>query len=120
MLLMKTLSPDTSPEVEQIMIEGYRKMSAARELQIMRDLLTSSRRQTLPRYGGGFQVCRLVGSRFFASESSPAPLRACPALLFYSFRAISISMDHQPAFRAFIDPRRQRDSVSMATSRAIL
>src|SRR5947209_4864592 len=47
------------------------------------------------RYGGGFQVCRLVGSRFFASESSPAPLRACPALLFYSFRAISITMDHQ-------------------------
>src|SRR5262249_16709985 len=38
-----------------------------------------------PPYGGGFQVCRLVGSRFFASDSSPAPLRACPALLFYSF-----------------------------------
>jgi hypothetical protein len=43
--------------------------------------LTSSRRQTPARYGGGFQVCRLVGSRFIASESSLAPLRACPALL---------------------------------------
>jgi hypothetical protein len=82
--------------------------------------LTSSRRQTLARYGGGFQVCRLVGSRFFASESSPAPLRACPALLFYSFRSIPISMDHQPAFRALIDPRRQPDLVSMAASRAFL
>lgn len=25
---MKTLSPDTSPEVERVMIEGYRKMPA--------------------------------------------------------------------------------------------
>jgi hypothetical protein len=30
---MKTLSPDTSPEVERIMIEGYRKMSAWKKLQ---------------------------------------------------------------------------------------
>jgi hypothetical protein len=29
-------------------------------------------------------------------------------------------MYHQPAFRALIDPRRQRDTVSMAASRAIL
>src|SRR5215468_6046094 len=40
--LMKTLSPDTSPEVEQIMIEGYRKMSAARKLQIMQDLINAA------------------------------------------------------------------------------
>jgi len=32
---MKTLSPDTSPEVERVMIEGYRKMSAAKKLQIL-------------------------------------------------------------------------------------
>jgi hypothetical protein len=83
-------------------------------------VLTSSHRQTPTRYGGGFQVCRLVGSRFFASDSSPAPLRSCPPLLFYSFRAISITMDHQPALRTTIDPRRQRDLVSMAASRAIL
>ena len=30
---MKTLSPDTSPEVERIMIEGYRKMPAWKKLQ---------------------------------------------------------------------------------------
>src|SRR5262245_2301022 len=41
--------------------------------------LTSSRRQTLSRYGGGFQVGRLVGSRFFAGDSSPNPRRNCPA-----------------------------------------
>jgi hypothetical protein len=29
-------------------------------------------------------------------------------------------MDHQPAFRAAIDPHRQRDTVSMAASRAFL
>ena len=39
---MKTLSPDTSPEVEQIMIEGYRKMSAARKLQTMQDLINAA------------------------------------------------------------------------------
>jgi hypothetical protein len=39
---MKTLSPDTSPEVERIMIEGYRKMSAARKLQIMQDLINAA------------------------------------------------------------------------------
>jgi len=39
---MKTLSPDTSPEVERIMIEGYRKMSAARKLQIMQDLINTA------------------------------------------------------------------------------
>ena len=30
---MKTLSSDTSPEVERIMIEGYRKMSAWKKLK---------------------------------------------------------------------------------------
>jgi len=40
--LMKTLSPDTSPEVERIMIEGYRKMSAARKLEIMQDLINAA------------------------------------------------------------------------------
>jgi hypothetical protein len=30
---MKTLSPDTSPEVERIMIEGYRAMPAWKKLQ---------------------------------------------------------------------------------------
>jgi hypothetical protein len=35
---MKTLSPDTSPEVERIMIEGYRKMPAWRKLQQVGDL----------------------------------------------------------------------------------
>jgi hypothetical protein len=30
---MKTLSPDTSPEIERIMIEGYRKMPAWKKLQ---------------------------------------------------------------------------------------
>jgi hypothetical protein len=39
---MKTLSPDTSPEVERIMIEGYRQMSAGRKLQIMQDLINSA------------------------------------------------------------------------------
>src|SRR5262245_14396498 len=82
--------------------------------------LTSSHRQTLERYGGGFQVCRLVGSRFFASDSSPAPRRSCPPLPFYSFRPISISMDYHPAFRTSIDAGRKRDLVSMAAPRAIL
>ncbi len=39
---MKTLSPDTSPEIEQIMIEGYRQMSAARKLRIMQDLISAA------------------------------------------------------------------------------
>src|SRR5215468_3811448 len=102
---------------------GRRRVSGGATLSLYFAILvnlTSSRRQTLPRYGGGFQVCRLVGSRFFASDSSPAPLRGCPPLLFYSFRAISISMYHQVTFRAAIDSRRQRDTVSMAASRAIL
>ncbi|HEX5080581.1 MAG TPA: hypothetical protein VFY40_00950 [Blastocatellia bacterium] len=30
---MKTLSSDTSPEIERIMIEGYRKMPAWKKLQ---------------------------------------------------------------------------------------
>ncbi|MCI0664435.1 MAG: hypothetical protein L0220_25530 [Acidobacteria bacterium] len=36
---MKTLSSDTAPEVEKIMIEGYRRMTAAKKLQIMQDLI---------------------------------------------------------------------------------
>ncbi|MDQ3013820.1 MAG: hypothetical protein M3X11_24340 [Acidobacteriota bacterium] len=39
---MKPLSPDTSPEIEKIMIEGYRKMSAARKLHIMQDLIRTA------------------------------------------------------------------------------
>jgi len=35
---MKTLSPDTSPEVEGIMIEGYRKMPAWKKLQQVLEL----------------------------------------------------------------------------------
>ncbi|MGE0130083.1 MAG: hypothetical protein AB7U82_18520 [Blastocatellales bacterium] len=39
---MKTLSSDTSPEIEQILIEGYRKMGAAKKLQIMQDLICAA------------------------------------------------------------------------------
>jgi len=35
---MKALSPDTSPEVEKIMIEGYRKMPMWKKLQQVREL----------------------------------------------------------------------------------
>jgi len=35
---MKTLSPDTSPEVERIMTEGYRKMPAWKKLQQVLEL----------------------------------------------------------------------------------
>ena len=35
---MKTLSPDTSPEAERIMIEGYRKMPAWMKLKQVREL----------------------------------------------------------------------------------
>jgi hypothetical protein len=35
---MKMLSPDTSPEVERIMIEGYRKMPAWKKLEQVREL----------------------------------------------------------------------------------
>src|SRR5262245_15558330 len=82
--------------------------------------LTSSRRQTLSRYGGGFQVCRPVGSRFFTGDSSPAPRRDCPPLLFDPFRPVAVSVDDQAALRAAIDPRRKRDTVPVAAARAIL
>src|SRR5215510_15093414 len=85
-----------------------------------KSILTSSRRQTLPRYGGGFQVCRLGGSRFFAGDPSPAPLRDCPPLLFDSFRAVAVPMYDQIASRTTIDACRKRDPVSMAAARAIL
>jgi hypothetical protein len=39
---MKTQSPDTPPEIEKIMIEGYRKMSAAKKLRIMQDLIQTA------------------------------------------------------------------------------
>ncbi|MGH9938830.1 MAG: hypothetical protein ACREAM_21525 [Blastocatellia bacterium] len=35
---MKTLSPDTSPEIEKILIEGYRKMPVWKKLQQVREL----------------------------------------------------------------------------------
>jgi hypothetical protein len=39
---MKTQSEDTPPEIERIIIEGYRKMSAAQKLQIMQDLMRTA------------------------------------------------------------------------------
>ncbi len=39
---MQTLAEDTPPEIERIIIEGYRRMSAARKLQIMQDLQQSA------------------------------------------------------------------------------
>ncbi|MGH9840927.1 MAG: hypothetical protein ACREEM_19305 [Blastocatellia bacterium] len=39
---MNTFEPDISPEVEKIIIEGYRKMSAAQKLRIMQDLIRSA------------------------------------------------------------------------------
>jgi hypothetical protein len=40
---MQTLAEDTSPEIEEIIIEGYRRMSAAQKLQIMQDLQSAAR-----------------------------------------------------------------------------
>jgi hypothetical protein len=52
---MKTLSRDTSPEVERIMIEGYRKMSAWKKLeqvweltQLVRELAMNDIRRRYP------------------------------------------------------------------------
>jgi hypothetical protein len=52
---MKTLSPDTSPEVERIMIEGYRKMPAWKKLeqvceltQLVRELAMNDIRRRYP------------------------------------------------------------------------
>lgn len=39
---MKTLAPDTSPEVEKIRIEGYRRMSAAQKLRIVQTLIRTT------------------------------------------------------------------------------
>jgi len=36
--LMKPLSSDTPPEIEEMIIAGYRRMSAAQKLQIVQDL----------------------------------------------------------------------------------
>lgn len=35
---MQPLAPDTPPEIEQRLLEGYRRMTAAEKLQIMQDL----------------------------------------------------------------------------------
>lgn len=35
---MPTQSPDTPPEIEQILIEGYRRMTPARKLECIRQL----------------------------------------------------------------------------------
>lgn len=35
---MKTLSEDTALEIERVVIEGYRRMSAAQKLQLMQGL----------------------------------------------------------------------------------
>jgi hypothetical protein len=55
---MKTISPDTSPEVARILIEGYRKMpvwmklNQARELpQLVRIAVAHKLAQTLERLG---------------------------------------------------------------------
>ena len=52
---MKTLSPDTSPEVERIMIEGYRKMPAWKRIeqvweltQLVRQLAMNDIRRRYP------------------------------------------------------------------------
>lgn len=40
---MLTLTEDTPPEIERIIINGYRQMTAAQKLQIMQDLQRSAR-----------------------------------------------------------------------------
>lgn len=40
--MMQALAEDTPPEIERIIIEGYRRMSAAQKLQIMQDLQQSA------------------------------------------------------------------------------
>lgn len=39
---MQPLTEDTPPEIERIIIEGYRRMSAAEKLAIMQDLTRSA------------------------------------------------------------------------------
>ncbi len=39
---MKQLPSDTPPEIEKIIIEGYRQMTAAQKLQIVQDLIRSA------------------------------------------------------------------------------
>jgi hypothetical protein len=39
---MRAHLQDTPPEIEKIIIEGYRKMSAALKLQIMQDLIRAA------------------------------------------------------------------------------
>jgi hypothetical protein len=50
---MKTLSPDTSPEVEGIMIEGYRKMPAWKKLQQVLELTQLVRQLSMMIFAGG-------------------------------------------------------------------
>lgn len=44
---MKPMAMDTPPEIEHMLIEGYRKMSAAEKLQIMQDLIRTAQLLTL-------------------------------------------------------------------------
>jgi hypothetical protein len=39
---MRAHLQDTPPEIEKLIIEGYRKMSAAQKLQIMQDLIRAA------------------------------------------------------------------------------
>ncbi|MFN0087812.1 MAG: hypothetical protein ACKVX9_20640 [Blastocatellia bacterium] len=39
---METQSSDTPPEIEKIVMDGYRGMSAAQKLQIMQDLIRAA------------------------------------------------------------------------------
>ncbi len=39
---MKPLSADTPPEIEKLLIEGYRRMSAAQKLRLMQDLIRTA------------------------------------------------------------------------------
>jgi hypothetical protein len=39
---MRAQLSDTSPEIEKLIIEGYRKMSAAQKLRIMQDLIRTA------------------------------------------------------------------------------
>lgn len=46
---MTTLFPDTSPEAEEVLLEGYRRMSAEEKLQRLVDLHRVTRRLALAR-----------------------------------------------------------------------
>jgi hypothetical protein len=73
---MKTLSPDTSPEVERIMIEGYRmtawkKLKQVLELtQLVRQLVMNDirRRRVQRRWYNPYLGQVISASAFFAYE----------------------------------------------------